>query len=55
MLHSSEKRSFVQRDDVGAIDENNKPVLPENLCDVFRPGVIVRADVSLRQYVSILI
>jgi len=25
-------------------------VLPEKLCDVFRPGVIVQADVSLRHY-----
>lgn len=51
MLHSSEKRSFIQRDDVGAIDKNGTPVLPENLCAVFRAGVIIRADVSLRQYV----
>lgn len=51
MLHASEKRSFIQRADVGAVDENGRPVPPENLGDVFRPGVIVQADVSLRQCV----
>lgn len=53
MLPISEKRAFVQRADVGTTDEDGKLVPPEKLCNVFRPGVIVQVDVSLRQYVLV--